>query len=52
MHTKMDQIVTKLKEASDAYYNTGISKMTDEEYDELKEQLEALDPENPFLSLR
>lgn len=49
MHTKMDQLVKKLKEAADAYYNTGISKMTDDEYDELKEQLEAMDPQNPFL---
>ena len=47
---KMDTIVKKLKEASTAYYNTGISLMTDDEYDALRDQLEAADPTHPFLT--
>ena len=47
---KMDAIVKRLKEASAAYYNTGTSMMTDDEYDSLREQLEAADPTNPFLT--
>lgn len=43
------QIVKKLKEAADAYYNTGTPILTDDEYDALRDQLEAMDPENPFL---
>jgi len=43
-------LVAKLKAAADAYYNTGVSLMTDDEYDELKEQLEMADPANPFLA--
>lgn len=45
------EIVNQLKEAADAYYNTGISKMTDDEYDELRDELERLDPANPFLKI-
>ena len=46
-----DQIVKKLKEAADAYYNTGTPILTDDQYDELREQLESLDPNNPFLTV-
>lgn len=46
----MEALVAKLKAAADAYYNTGISIMTDDEYDELKERLELADPNHPFLS--
>ena len=46
----MDTIVRKLKEASDAYYNTGTSIMSDDDYDLLRDQLEAMDPTNPFLT--
>ena len=45
-----DQIVKKLKKAADAYYNTGVPILTDDQYDELKEQLEEMDPANPFLT--
>lgn len=45
-----EQIVKKLKKAADAYYNTGVPILTDDQYDELKDQLEAMDPANPFLS--
>lgn len=46
----MDVIVSKLKEASNAYYNTGVPIMSDDEYDLLREQLEAMDPTHPFLT--
>ncbi len=43
------EIVKKLVEASEAYYNTGVPIMTDDEYDSLREKLETLDPKNPYL---
>jgi DNA ligase (NAD+) len=46
-----DQIVKKLKEAADAYYNTGVPILTDDQYDALRDELEALDPSNPFLGV-
>ena len=46
----MESIVKKLKTASDAYYNTGQPIMTDEEYDELRDKLEAMCPTHPFLT--
>lgn len=46
---KIEQIVKKLKSASEAYYNEGNSSLTDQEYDNLVEELKKLDPENPFL---
>ena len=45
----MDAIVKKLKTASDAYYNTGQPIMSDEEYDELRDKLEEMSPNHPFL---
>lgn len=45
-----DQIVKQLKEAADAYYNTGTPILTDDQYDALRDELEALDPANPFLN--
>jgi NAD-dependent DNA ligase len=45
----VDQIVKKLKEAADAYYNTGTPILSDDEYDALRDKLEAMDPSNPFL---
>jgi len=46
-----DQIVKQLKEAADAYYNTGTPILTDDQYDALRDELEALDPSNPFLGV-
>uniref|UniRef100_A0A6C0BAY9 DNA ligase (NAD(+)) n=1 Tax=viral metagenome TaxID=1070528 RepID=A0A6C0BAY9_9ZZZZ len=43
-------LVKKLEAASQAYYNTGVPIMSDDEYDMLREELEALDPANPFLT--
>jgi len=43
------EIVRRLRAAADSYYNTGKASMTDEEYDALRDQLEDMDPENPFL---
>ena len=45
-----DLLVKKLEAASQAYYNTGEPIMSDDEYDMLREELEALDPANPFLT--
>lgn len=46
----VQEIIRRLQMAADAYYNTGKSIMSDDEYDALREQLEDLDPENPFLT--
>jgi len=43
------EIVKALTKASEAYYNTGGSIMTDEEFDSLKNKLKELDPDNEFL---
>jgi DNA ligase (NAD+) len=43
------EIVSKLKEASDAYYNGQDSIMSDEEFDNLKDLLKKVDPKNKFL---
>ncbi len=48
--TSVAEIVKKLVEASDAYYNTGVPILTDDEYDSLREKLESLDPKNPYLT--
>ena len=45
----VDQIVKRLRAAADTYYNTGKPSMSDDEYDALREYLEDIDPENPFL---
>lgn len=42
-------IAKKLADASKAYYESGKLVMTDAEYDTLKEKLESLDPDHPFL---
>lgn len=42
-------IVSRLEKAAAAYYNTGVSIMTDDEYDTLREELAELDPNHPFL---
>ena len=43
-----DELVSKLKLACTAYYNTGQAIMSDEEYDGLVEHLRKLDPDNAF----
>lgn len=45
----MNQIVSLLQQASDAYYNKDKPIMTDEEYDALRDQLEEAYPTHPFL---
>ena len=50
MSTKIQNIVDLLKSASDAYYNgTDGPILDDEAYDALREELEELDPQNPYL---
>ena len=44
------EIVSRLKKASHAYYETTTPSMTDEEYDTLRERLAELDPTNPYLN--
>jgi DNA ligase (NAD+) len=47
----LDQLVSLLKKASDAYYNgTEGSLLSDEEYDRLRDQLEDMCPAHPFLT--
>ena len=46
----IDQLVSLLKKASDAYYNNSDGPvMSDDEYDRLRDQLEELCPMHPFL---
>ena len=49
MSSSIQEIVRKLREASDAYYNGGQAIMGDDAFDDLKEELRTLDPSNPFL---
>lgn len=44
----IEKLVKTLKAASDAYYN-GTEVMSDEDYDRMRDQLEELDPQNPYL---
>lgn len=44
------QIVKRLREASKAYYETDKPLMSDAEYDSLVEELQKLDPKNPYLN--
>jgi len=46
---RIREIVDKLKKYDDAYYNAGDSELSDEEYDLLKDNLRAIDPENEYL---
>lgn len=42
------KLVKKLTNASEAYYNTGSTIMSDADYDALESKLRSLDPDNPF----
>jgi NAD-dependent DNA ligase len=44
------QLVKTLKDAADAYYNSGKQILSDAEYDLLRDELEERDPENSFLT--
>lgn len=48
--TEVASIVSRLDEARRAYHNGLEPTMTDEQYDALVDQLETLDPSNPFLT--
>lgn len=48
--SRVSEIVRLLEEASDAYYNSDSSTMSDVEYDQLRDELERLDPKNVFLA--
>ena len=46
---RMKQINEKLSEAASAYYNTGVEIMSDHEYDQLYDELEALEKETGII---
>jgi DNA ligase (NAD+) len=48
MITEVKDLETKLREASNAYYNSS-PLLSDEEFDKLRDELESLDPNNKFL---
>jgi len=47
--SEVETISTKLAEASESYYNLGQTVMSDAEFDRLRDRLEELDPDHPFL---
>jgi DNA ligase (NAD+) len=49
MNSTVQEIVKKLQQDSDAYYNCTGTHMSDAEFDALKDQLRELDPDNQFL---
>ena len=49
MSARIQTLVKTLKAAADAYYNGTGQALGDEEYDALRDELEELDPQNPFL---
>jgi DNA ligase (NAD+) len=46
--TNIDEVVAKLEEADDAYFNTDKELMTDAEYDILKRTAHKLSPKHPY----
>lgn len=44
-----DELISKIKEAADAYYS-GRELMSDKEYDALIEELRTVDPDNPIIA--
>lgn len=49
MSARIQTLVKTLKAASDAYYNGVGEPLGDDVYDALRDELEELDPQNPFL---
>ena len=47
---RVKKTIELLKEADSAYYNTGQTTMSDNEYDKLKDTLQKIDPTNPYFS--
>ncbi len=45
---KANEIIAKLSQADDAYYNDSKSVITDAEYDSLKDELRRIDPNNSY----
>jgi len=45
------ELMKKILYADDRYFNYGDSQYSDDEYDELKEQLRKIDPENPLFTM-
>ena len=46
---RVKEIVTKLKKACDAYYQSDSPVMSDADFDKLRDELIELDPNNDFL---
>lgn len=46
----IDKIAKKLRKASDAYYNTGKTIMSDSDFDKLRDHLKKIDPDHEFFS--
>ena len=47
---RITELATQLREASEAYYSGEPSLLSDQEFDKLRDELEELDPTNPFLA--
>ena len=45
-----ENLVRRLEEARDAYYNSDAPLMSDAEYDALEDELRSADPENPYFT--
>lgn len=48
--SRIEELDRILREAADAYYNSGTPLMSDAEFDVLRDELQGLDPKHPFLS--
>lgn len=46
---RISELEEKLRTASEAYYNSGTTVMSDEDFDSLKKELQEADPDNAFL---
>lgn len=45
---EIEELVNKLNECRESYYNKGVSLMSDEEFDFEEKRLRELDPQNPY----